>query len=340
MAIPAATSVAGSLREQIRCEQENKEAQAQRPSQEGEPRPQATRWPLNPRRGCNQPPACLLPGRDTSTFVGNFFARQCVQSVTTLIPSWFRKERAVRSLKNSHRLLIPVALGAGLAIGAVGISGAAAPRAETSAKSGSLTVDGTGSVKGKPDTITLSMGVDVDGGTVSAALSRSNDRANALLTLLKNAGVKEDDIATSNFSIWPNYDKEGTRVTGYHVSNMVTATLRDLAKAGETIDAAARAVGDEIRMSGVSFGIADDTGMVEQARQDAVKNARSKADQLAKGAGLKVLRVKTITETSAPETYPVAYSEKRAANDAQSSVPLSAGTQSREVTVRVVYEIG
>lgn len=246
----------------------------------------------------------------------------------------------MRSLKNSHRLLIPVALGAGLAIGAVGISGAAAPRAETSAKSGSLTVDGTGSVKGKPDTITLSMGVDVDGGTVSAALSRSNDRANALLTLLKNAGVKEDDIATSNFSIWPNYDKEGTRVTGYHVSNMVTATLRDLAKAGETIDAAARAVGDEIRMSGVSFGIADDTGMVEQARQDAVKNARSKADQLAKGAGLKVLRVKTITETSAPETYPVAYSEKRAANDAQSSVPLSAGTQSREVTVRVVYEIG
>ncbi|MGB2756106.1 MAG: SIMPL domain-containing protein [Acidimicrobiia bacterium] len=246
----------------------------------------------------------------------------------------------MRSLKKSSLALVPLALGTGLALGSVGISGAAAPKAESSTKPAVVTVDGLGLVKGKPDTITVSLGVDVNGASVSAALTRSNDRAAALIKLLKDAGVKDDDIATTNFSIYPNYNNDGTQVTGYRVSNTVSATIRDLGKAGSTIDAAAREVGDEIRMNGVNFGIDDDTGMLAQARGGAVKNAREKADQLAKGAGLKVLRVKSIEETSAPEATPMAYEAARVSADAASSVPLSGGTQSRSVTVRVVYELG
>ena len=83
----------------------------------------------------------------------------------------------MRSLKKSSLALVPLALGTGLALGSVGISGAAAPKAESSTKPAVVTVDGLGLVKGKPDTITVSLGVDVNGASVSAALTRSNDRA-------------------------------------------------------------------------------------------------------------------------------------------------------------------
>ena len=246
----------------------------------------------------------------------------------------------MRGATKRSRLISPVFLGTGLAIGLVASSGAAAKTAETATKASLVTVDGIGLVKGKPDTIALTMGVETSAATVREALDAANDRTNKLISVLKEAGVAEDDLATANFSIWPRYSENGAQVTGYQVSNMVSATLRDLGSAGTTIDRAAREVGDQVRMHGVSFDIEDDTALLAAARQSAVKNARDKADQLGKGASLKVVRVKSITETTPMESNEFSRYRDMSVADAASSVPLSSGTQSRSVTVRVVYELG
>ncbi len=248
-----------------------------------------------------------------------------------------RTSQRVRTSRGTAFLAL--AVGAGLGIGSIATSGAASPTASNSKSGATVTVDGVGVVTGKPDTLTVSLGVDVDGPTVAEALDRSNSQSSQLLELLKTSGISENDIATSQFSIFPNYDKDTLRITGYHISNMVTATIRNIEGAGTVLDTVSRGIGNEVRINGVSFDIDDDAGLITQARAAAVKNAKEKATQLAKAAGMNVKSVKSITETSYVEPIPFAGERTLAFTDSDASVPISTGTQARSVTVKVVYNV-
>ena len=109
----------------------------------------------------------------------------------------------------------------------------------TTAPPRTITVTGEGVMKGHPDVMTVSLGVQTRDRSAIGALQQASTKATALLSTLKNAGVAEDDITTTDVSIWPQYDNNGRYVTGYVASNSVVAKLRDLNKAGAVIDAAA-----------------------------------------------------------------------------------------------------
>src|SRR4051794_17645461 len=125
----------------------------------------------------------------------------------------------------------------------------------TTGVSRTITVTGQRTATVKPDTATVQLGVSVPRPTANAALQQANKSAAALIAALKAAGVADDDIATSNLSIWPQYDN--SQVTGYTASNTVSAKVRDIDRTGPVIDAAAEAAGDDISISGVSFGLSD-----------------------------------------------------------------------------------
>ncbi|MBK9180112.1 MAG: SIMPL domain-containing protein [Acidimicrobiales bacterium] len=199
-----------------------------------------------------------------------------------------------------------------------------------------IAATGTGRVTGTPDTATVNLGVQVRADTAAAALDRANQGAAAVIDVLRRNGVDEADIATSNLSIYPVYDENGQRVTGYEASNTVTATLRDVDGAGTLIDATARAAGDDVVLNGISFSISDTGEMMQQARQQAVEAAQAQAEELAAAAGVSLGELISLTE-SGGVTPPVPYATQA---DMGGGVPIEPGTQELSLTVTAVYAIG
>jgi uncharacterized protein len=205
-----------------------------------------------------------------------------------------------------------------------------------------ITVMGHGKVVGTPDLMTIRLGVQTGGETAQAALGDNNQRAQNLVNVLKERGVQARDIQTSELSIFPTFDEKGLRITGYSASNIVTAKLRDIAGAGALIDAVAFAVGDAVRLQGISFSIDDTNDLIARARTDAVKKAMAQAKQLAEGAGVRLGDVRSIDETNDDEQRRLLGVEQSFSGGAVRnavSAPVEAGSRDVTLDVKVVVEI-
>jgi uncharacterized protein len=238
--------------------------------------------------------------------------------------------------------LVAVAVGA-LAVGHEGPAPATAqstnpnpdPTAAPPAGARTISVDGVGTVSGTPDTVTLNLGVQVQGPTATEALATASTKAQALIDTLTAAGVAQADIQTGYISVYPNYQGPGATPNGYWASNSVTAVIHDVSKAGPIIDAGTKAVGDGTSFSGVSFSIADTSALYAQARKMAVDQARQHAEQLAAAAGGSVGAVLSIDESAAP--MPVTYAPATTAAAAPASPPIEPGRQQLQLSVKVVF---
>ena len=200
-----------------------------------------------------------------------------------------------------------------------------------------VTVTADGTASGTPDTAIVQLGVRTRADSANEALDLANQKATDLLAALDFGGVEKEDITTTNVFVYPQYGNDGRQVTGYEAGNTVSVKIRDIENAGSIIDAAAGVVGDEIVLEGVSFTI-DDTGALrEAAREDALTNARTQAEQLASASDLSLGDIVSIVEGSVPE-IPV-FRETAAADAAGGSVPIEPGQQELNLAVTVVYEL-
>jgi uncharacterized protein YggE len=193
-----------------------------------------------------------------------------------------------------------------------------------------------GTVAGTPDTLTVVLGVATRAASAADALTDDNARTTALLDVLRTHGVSEKDLRTSGLSIAPTFAQDG-RITGYEVTNEVTATLHDLAGAGALVDAAARSAGDAVRVQRIGFGIADDAQPRARARADAVGQAVTQARQLADAAHVSLGPILSITEVTGGQP-PVPATRDSAG--AAATIPIEPGTQDVSVTVEVVHALG
>jgi uncharacterized protein len=189
-----------------------------------------------------------------------------------------------------------------------------------------------------PDRLSIDLGVVCRSPTARQALSRANERAAELIALLVTEGVVRTDVATRSIAIHPNYDDKGQRITGYEASNDVVVVLRDLSRAGAVIDAAAGAVGDDIRMGSLMFGIEDPTAVLADARRAAVEKATAQAQQLAAAAGVALGPIRRISE-GAGGGPPPPFRPMMRALAADASVPIEPGSQKLSVSVEVEWEI-
>ncbi len=130
------------------------------------------------------------------------------------------------------------------------------------------------------------------------------------------------------------------RLTGYQLQNALAVTVRNLDKVGDAIDDSLAA--GATTFDGVTFRVQDPARAEAQAREAAMAQAKSKAETLAKGAGVSIGGVATISETAAPTPWPVYYgrdSAGAAAPDKSVPTPIEAGTNEVIVTVAVSYLI-
>lgn len=200
-----------------------------------------------------------------------------------------------------------------------------------------VTVVGTGEVKGTPDTAQIQIGVETNATTTQEALAQNNNQAAAIIARLKELGVAEQDIQTSNFNIAATYDEQGRQVTGYTVSNVVTVTIRSLDQTGALLDQVVQ-VGAN-RIYGISFSVEDPSALIAQARDQALNEARAKATQLAQGSNASVGQVLVITENIGATPVPMPAMARSEAAQGAANVPVQTGEQSFSAQVQVTFEL-
>ena len=231
--------------------------------------------------------------------------------------------------------------GANSGVANVGAAGApvtaVANTGTTGVPDSSIVAQATGTISGTPDVVTVVIGVQTQSASAQTALDDNNKRAADVIAVLKESGVAPADLQTSQLSVNPSYDEKGQLITGYQVTNMVTAKLRDISTAGAVIDAAGKTAGDAVRVQQLSFSIDDDSALRAEARADAVKRAQAQAKQMADAAGIQLGAIRSITET--PVAMPAVYPSMAAADSAAGSVPIEPGSQELSVVVQVVYAI-
>lgn len=176
----------------------------------------------------------------------------------------------------------------------------------TTTKSDTFNVSGEGKVNASPDIALVNLGVQATGSTVKAAQDEMNSAINRVSQAIKALGVEKEDIQTTNYNVYPNTDyiTGSQRITGYTASTNLSIKVREIDKANAVIDEATKNGANQI--GGVSFDIDDKTKLENEAREKAVKDAKSKAEQAAKIAGFKLGRLVNYTEDFGGYPVPMA----------------------------------
>jgi uncharacterized protein len=200
-----------------------------------------------------------------------------------------------------------------------------------------ITVTGTGEVSAAPDTLSAEFGVETSASTVNQALESANAAATRMRDALVRAGIARADLQTSNLNIGTRTNDKQV-ITGYTVSEGLTAKIRNLPGAGKQMSAAVAAGGDAARLNGVTFTVEDDTALLTAARKKAFADARQKAELYAHEAGRPLGRVLEVNEDAPSSVRPIGLFSPAAAMDAK--FPIEPGRQKLTVNVTVEWALG
>jgi uncharacterized protein YggE len=219
----------------------------------------------------------------------------------------------------------------------------AAEAAPPKAVSGtSITASGEGYVTVRPDVAYLSAGVTVMKENAADAASMNAEVMTAVIEAIKAVGIAADDIQTSSYSIWPQYDysKNTPALSGYQAENRVSVVVRDISKIADVIDAAVAAGANDT--SRISFDLLDRTEAYNEALAQAVENAAAKVTVMANAATLEGTPVPVKIGEATYTTYndfPVAVKQE-AAYDAAGGTPIEAGQMYVKANVAVEFFVG
>jgi uncharacterized protein YggE len=202
-----------------------------------------------------------------------------------------------------------------------------------------LDVSATGKTTRIPDIATIRAGVVTQGATAAQALADNAQRMAGVLAALKAAGVQPRDIATANVSLQPQYRYENNQppvITGYQASNTVSIRFRDIARSGAILDILVKQGANQI--DGPSLSLDQPDAALDEARVDAVKRARARAELYAKAAGLSVVRILSISEGGemAGPQPPILYMARAKMQDAPAT-SISAGETDVTASVSVRF---
>jgi uncharacterized protein YggE len=199
------------------------------------------------------------------------------------------------------------------------------------AEEGGITVQGTASVTSVPDRAELSFGVESQADSAKSALAANAAEMRRVLAALRAAGAT--DLKTQYVSLSPRLDGEN-QVQAYVATNTVSATIKQIGRAGAVIDAAVEAGANQVYGPTLSRG--DQSDLYRQALKAAVANARASAQALAEAANVSLGRVTAVAEGGgAPAPMPFAAAAK--AEDV--STPIEAGSQQVTATVTITFSV-
>jgi hypothetical protein len=191
----------------------------------------------------------------------------------------------------------------------------------------SVQANGSGTIMVTPDKADLSVGVVTQGSTAQEAAQQNATKANAMIAALKQVLGTSGTVQTISYYISPRYTSaQPPVIVGYTASNTVRVTTSDLNLVGPLIDAANAAGANDV--SGISYGLADEEPVRQQALTKAAQQALAHAAAIAGGLGRKTGAVLSAQEGSAVIPYNVGLAAAGAA-----STPIQTGTVTVTATV-------
>jgi hypothetical protein len=162
-----------------------------------------------------------------------------------------------------------------------------------------------------------------------------------MLDSLRRGGVADKDLQTSRLAVEPQYrySDRAPEIVGFQVTNTATVRIRALDRAGQLIDGALAAGGNDARLDSLAFTIDDPTPLEAKARQSAVEEAKKKATTLATAAGVRLGPPISIAEGSHAPT-PIAFMDRAMMARAEAApTPVQPGQLEVRVDVRVVFRL-
>lgn len=214
---------------------------------------------------------------------------------------------------------------------------------QSSSSQAGIWVTGKGSITLEPDLALVNIGVETEAKTVTEARRKSAIAMEAVVSAVKAKGLTDRDVQTTSFNIWPRYDylERGRELIGYTVSNSSSIKVRNISDVGPIIDDVANAGGNATRINGISFTVEDTQPFMDKLREDAVSDARAKADHFASLSGISVGQLVFISEVSSSSPYPQGFDAMegmmRAAADPVTSI--SGGEFELSLSVQLGFSI-
>jgi uncharacterized protein YggE len=227
-----------------------------------------------------------------------------------------------------HRASLAAAIAAGTLL--------AAPALAQTAPPAMISVTGEATVSVAPDLAQIDAGVTTEAKTAREASEANNAAMGKALLALKGAGIEEKDFQTSRLSLQPQTAPNRTgpsAIVGYRASNRVTIRLRDVTKVASVVDTLVGAGANEI--GGINFMVSQASKLLDEAREQAIADARRKAEIYAKAAGVALGAPLSISEGGTPGPIPY---RKMAAGMA-ASAPVAQGEETLQVIVSVSWAI-
>jgi uncharacterized protein YggE len=214
-----------------------------------------------------------------------------------------------------------------------------------------ITVTESGEVYIKPDLALITFSVTNEAETVAEALSENTKSMNAVIEAVKEQGVEEKDLKTTSFNIYPRYEWRQTEVclippcpsgertlVGYEVTQSLQVKIRDLEKTAEILQAAADAGANQV--GDLQFTVDKEDEFKKQAREEAINKAKTKAQELAKQLGVRLIRISNFSESGLGVRYYALEESAAPLGIGGGEMPkIETGENKIEVTVTITYDI-
>jgi uncharacterized protein YggE len=215
-----------------------------------------------------------------------------------------------------------------------------------------IAITGHGEEVAIPDIATFTFSVIEEAKTLDAARTAATAKINKTIDILKQNGIAENDMKTLSYNVYPKYEYipvncnqfrcERTQQTllGYELNQTLEIKVRDITKVGTVFDAVGKA--GVTNVSGLQFSVDDREAVQDVARAEAIADARTRADEIAKSLGVKIVRIVGYNDNTG---YPTPYYYAKEMDMVSGSAVVNAAPQvptgEQKITsdVTVIYEI-
>lgn len=210
-------------------------------------------------------------------------------------------------------------------------------------KQTSFQVTGEGKVAAVPNQATISFAVTKQAATVADAQDQTNKIVDVVLSAVKNQGVSSNDIKTTDYNVSPQYNFQAASqtITGYQVTQTVEVKIRQLGNVNKVLDAITSSGANVVNQVAFGFDDAKQKDLENQARAEAVKEAKDKASSMASIAGFHLGRIVDVQENFGnPQPVPLMALDQKAAGLGGGGAPsnVTPGQNEVDVTVTLSYE--
>ena len=213
----------------------------------------------------------------------------------------------------------------------------------TQTKGEPFVVQGTGKVTVAPDIAKIDIGIQESGVNLKTLQDSVNKKSQDLVAQIKKFGIEAKDIKTISYSVYPEYDYTAPTqaITGYQVSTRYEITIRDFTKINDIIASVTSFGANSI--GGINFDLSDDlkNKTLATAREEAVSEAKTKAEGLAKAAGISLGKIINVSESTPSNIrpYPLQAVGMGAAEKSVTEPDVQPGTTEIDVTISLSYEV-